>query len=217
NEVLDAMPVQKFHVHQSDIAEFYVTYDSNSFTWHEQTTKDMALREAVTTLNLANDYVSEINLTLSAWLQSIADILASGMVLLIDYGFPNKEFYHPQRDQGTLMCHYRHHSHTDPLILVGLQDITTHVDFTAVAEAASLAKLQVNGYTTQANFLLNCGLDDILSSIKPDDKRHYLSIAQQAKTLILPSEMGELFKAMGLTKNFDEPLLGFSKNELFRL
>ncbi|MBE9561661.1 MAG: SAM-dependent methyltransferase [Proteobacteria bacterium] len=217
NEVLDAMPIKKFRVQQDDIMEFYVANDSNSFIWQEQITKDIALQEAVTALDLPEDYVSEINLTLPAWLQSIADVLAEGMILLIDYGFPSKEFYHSQRDQGTLMCHYRHHSHTNPLILVGLQDITTHIDFTAVAEAASLAKLHVAGYTTQSNFLLSCGLADLLFSLNPDDKKNYLPHAQQVKTLILPSEMGELFKAMALTKNFDIPLLGFAQDERIRL
>ncbi|MDM8565734.1 SAM-dependent methyltransferase [Candidatus Halobeggiatoa sp. HSG11] len=217
NEVLDAMPVQKFHIKQDDITEFNITHDSDSFVWHEQTTTDTALQEAVTALDLPDDYISEINLALPAWLQSIADILAEGMILLIDYGFPSNEFYHPQRNQGTLMCHYRHHSHIDPLILVGLQDITAHVDFTTVAEAASLAELQVAGYTNQANFLLGCGLADILFSLNPDDKQNYLPHAQQAKTLILPSEMGELFKVMALTKNFDMPLLGFSQDERVRL
>ena len=217
NEVLDAMPIHKFRVQSDYIAEFYVTHDSNTFIWHEQKTINTELQEAVTKLNLEEDYVSEINLTLPAWLQSIADILASGMILLIDYGFPSSEFYHPQRDQGTLMCHYRHKSHTEPLILVGLQDITAHVDFTSVAEAATLAKLQVAGYTTQANFLLNCGLADILFALDPDNKQSYLPQAQQAKTLILPSEMGELFKAMVLTKNFDSTLLGFLHDERARL
>ncbi len=217
NEVLDAMPVQKFRVQEDSIAEFCVTHDSNSFVWHEQITKNEALEETVKSLNLPINYVSEINLALSAWLQSIADILAAGMVLLIDYGFPSTEFYHPQRNQGTLMCHYRHHSHIEPLILVGLQDITAHVDFTAVAEAAQDAKLHVVGYTTQAKFLLACGLADILFSLNPDDKQHYLPKAQQAKTLILPSEMGELFKVMALTQNLDIPLLGFSQDERIRL
>jgi SAM-dependent MidA family methyltransferase len=215
NEVLDAIPIQRFHVQPDNIMELCVAYNSDSFIWQKQT--NTTLHEAVIELDLPIDYVSEINLTLPAWLQSIADVLADGMILLIDYGFPSREFYHPQRNQGTLMCHYRHHSHIDPLILVGLQDITAHVNFTAVAETAVDAKLQVAGYTNQANFLLACGLADILFSLDPDDKKNYLPQAQQVKTLILPSEMGELFKVMALTRNLDIPLLGFSQDERIRL
>jgi len=217
NEVMDSIPVQRFTVQADDIAESYITYKDNSFHWQEQVTPNEILQQAVTDLELPVGYVSEINLALPAWIQSIADILETGMVLLIDYGFPSKEFYHPQRNQGTLMCHYRHHSHIDPLILVGLQDITAHINFTAVAEATVNTNLHVAGYTTQANFLLACGLADILFSLNPDDKQKYLKQAQQVKTLILPSEMGELFKVMGLTKNLDIPLLGFSKDERTRL
>ncbi|HHB92375.1 MAG TPA: SAM-dependent methyltransferase [Thioploca sp.] len=217
NEVMDAIPVQIFTVQADNISESHITYADNSFQWQEQVTSNEILQQAVTKLELPVGYVSEINLALLAWIQSIADILEAGMVLLIDYGFPNKEFYHPQRNKGTLMCHYRHHSHIDPLILVGLQDITAHVNFTAVADAAVSANLHVAGYTTQANFLLACGLADILFSLNPDDKQNYLKQAQQVKTLILPSEMGELFKVMALTRNLDIPLLGFSKDERTRL
>ena len=217
NEVIDAIPVKRFNVQEDNVAELYVTYDDDSFRWQEQVTKNETLKQIVTDLELPVGYISEVNLAMPAWIQSISNILEIGMVLLIDYGFPSKEFYHPQRDQGTLMCHYRHHSHVDPLILVGLQDITAHVDFTAVAEATVNANLHVAGYTTQANFLLACGLADILFSLNPDDKQNYLPQAKQAKTLILPSEMGELFKVMSLTKNLDISLLGFSKDERTRL
>jgi len=162
-------------------------------------------------------YVSEINLALPAFLQSVADSLAAGMVLLIDYGFPSHEYYHPQRDQGTLMCHYRHQAHSDPLILIGLQDITAHVNFTAVADAAFAAGLEVSGYANQANFLMACGLPEMLLALNPDDTKSYLLKTQQAKTLIMPSEMGELFKVMALTRHLEIPLLGFTQDETVKL
>jgi len=222
NEVLDAMPVRRFRLDEQGVSEFYVSLGDASetpFVWRLLPTRDDALRAAVENLRptLAAGYVSEMNLALPAWIQSVADILASGMVLLIDYGFPSREYYHPQRDQGTLMCHYRHHAHSEPLILVGLQDITAHVNFTAVAQAAHAAGLQVSGYTHQAQFLLATGLHELLSILDFNDNKNYLQQTQQAKTLILPSEMGELFKVMALTRNLDISLLGFARDERAKL
>jgi SAM-dependent MidA family methyltransferase len=256
NEVLDAMPVQRFCLDEQEVLEFYVglanpnrvaqknsapdlgslanledikrnktfldDYNNpteTAFVWQTLPTRDKSLRAAVEALRpaLPIGYVSEINLALPAWIQAVADILATGLVLLIDYGFPSGEYYHPQRDQGTLMCHYQHYAHSNPLILIGLQDITAHVNFTAVAEAALAAGLHVSGFTTQANFLLNSGLPELLSAFDPNDTKNYLQQTQQAKTLILPSEMGELFKVMALTRHLDIPLLGFARDERARL
>jgi SAM-dependent MidA family methyltransferase len=226
NEVLDAMPVQRFRLDNHDISEFYVGLASQKnnptempFIWQIKSTRHQALRTAVENLRpmLPIDYISEINLALPAWLQTIADRLTRGMVLLIDYGFPRREYYHPQRHQGTLMCHYRHHAHDDPLILVGLQDITAHVDFTAVAEAAVAAHLTVAGYTTQARFLLACGLPDLLNVLDPNDSKTYLQYTQQVKKLTFPNEMGELFKVMALTRNCDIKLLGFTQDDRAKL
>ena len=206
NEVLDAMPVHRFRLDEQDVSEFYVSIEESEFKWQILPTENEELREAVEKLrpNLPVGYISEINLTLPAWIQSLP--LATGLVLLIDYGFPSNEYYHDQRNEGTLMCHYRHQTHDNPLINVGLQDITAHVNFTAIADAAIAANLKVASYTNQANFLLAAGL---APNIDPDDTKAYLQQAQQIKTLVLPSEMGELFKVMALTANFDNPLLGF--------
>jgi SAM-dependent MidA family methyltransferase len=226
NEVLDALPVQRFRLDEPAVSEFYVGLADPSnnatespFVWQVLPTGDESLRGAVEALrsSLPVGYVSEMNLALPAFLQSVADSLAAGMVLLIDYGFPSHEYYHSQRDQGTLMCHYRHQAHSDPLILIGLQDITAHVNFTAVAEAGVAAGLHVSGYTNQANFLMGCGLSDMLLALNPDDTKTYLLKAQQAKTLIMPSEMGELFKVMALTRHLDIPLLGFAQDERVKL
>lgn len=221
NEVLDAMPVQRFRLEEQDVSECYVSLNEfneeslteSPYVWQYLPTRDASLRAAVEALrpNLPIGYVSEMNLTLPAWIQAIAESLAAGLVLLIDYGFPSHEYYHPQRDQGTLMCHYQHQAHDNPLILIGIQDITAHVDFTAVGESAESAHLQVSGYSNQANFLLACGLPEMLSSLNYNDTQYYLQQTQQAKTLILPSEMGELFKVMALTRHWEQPLLGFSE------
>ncbi|EDN68054.1 protein containing DUF185 [Beggiatoa sp. PS] len=241
NEVLDAMPVRRFRLDDNEISEFFVGSEDSKinfglqeelskdskinfglqspFSWQILPSRDESLRMLVEKLRptLPIGYVSEINLALPAWIQSVSDILAAGMVLLIDYGFPRREYYHPQRTQGTLMCHYRHHAHDDPLILVGLQDITAHVDFTAVAEAAVAADLEVAGYTTQANFLLASGLPEFFSTLDPDDTKTYLQYTQQVKKLTLPSEMGELFKVMALTRDYEKPLLGFIQDNRVKL
>jgi SAM-dependent MidA family methyltransferase len=192
---------------------------ATEFTWQLLPTRQPMLQAIVEKLSadLPNGYNSEVNLALPAWLHSVADILAKGMILLIDYGFPQREYYHPQRTSGTLMCHYQHHAHDNPLILVGLQDITAHVNFTAVAETALEAGLSVAGYTSQAQFLLACGLAEKLSQYDINDTPNYLQTTQQIKTLTLPSEMGELFKVMALTRQIDEPLLGFVRDERGRL
>ncbi|WP_455367107.1 SAM-dependent methyltransferase, partial [Kaarinaea lacus] len=135
------------------------------------------------------------------------------VMLIIDYGFPRAEYYHPQRAQGTLMCHYRHRSHDDPFVYPGLQDITAHVDFTAAAEAADAAGLRVAGYNSQAMFLLANGLETMLQSIDVNNPE-FLRLARQVKTLTMPGEMGELFKVMALSKGYDRPLQGFQLQDL---
>ena len=135
-------------------------------------------------------------------------------VLLIDYGYPRREYYHPQRSMGTLMCHYRHRAHDDPLILTGLQDITAQVDFSALAEAGRALGLRVAGFSTQANFLLSCGIDDMLRESDPNDPGSHLQLTQQAKRLLLPSEMGEQFKVLALCRGLDGPLLGFRQRDM---
>jgi SAM-dependent MidA family methyltransferase len=148
-----------------------------------------------------------LSLLIPFWIQSIAEFLQQGLVLLIDYGFPAHEYYHLDRDCGTLMCHYQHHSHDNPLILPGIQDITAHVNFTQIAYAAKNSDLTVAGFTSQANFLMNCGLLNLIAETNIDKQ---IEVNKQIKMLTLPSEMGELFKVIALTKNITRPLMGFS-------
>ena len=212
NEVLDAMSVERFQWDGERASLFHVRREADGFAWQLQAdTTDTTdpVTALLSGLDLAAGYESEINTSLQPWLQAVSESLEQGLVLLIDYGYPQHEFFHPQRSSGTLMCHYRHHAHADPLIWPGLQDITAHVDFTAVAEAAVAADLEVAGYTTQAWFLLDCGLEELQQQSGPIESTDYLKAAQQTKTLLLPGEMGERFKCIGLTRGVDMPLPGF--------
>jgi len=219
NEVLDAMPVHRFRLDAQDVSEFYVSYEDNAFQWQCVPTESERLITQVERLRpqLDTGYISEINLSIKPWITSLASSIEQGLVLLIDYGFPEHEYYHLQRNEGTLMCHYQHRSHDNPLILAGLQDITAHVDFSDVAHTAEDVGLHVAGYTNQANFLFSCGITDLLNQYDPSDTASYLKVAQQSKVLLLPSEMGELFKVIGLTKKIDMNLCGFEKDERHKL
>ena len=163
-------------------------------------------------------YSSEINFNSQPWLQSLSDVLDQGVVYLIDYGYPQREYYLPERTMGTLMCYYRHRAHDDALWNPGLQDITSFVDFTAVAEAAASTGFDVQGYTSQANFLLDAGLPALIEAQMSDDIQQQIQMTQQVKTLTLPSEMGERFKVLGLRKNMSVDVPGFGlRNHLENL
>jgi SAM-dependent MidA family methyltransferase len=208
NELLDALPVERFRVHADDVARLAVGRERDRFVWRE-IEADAGMRARLAPLALPPGYESEIGFAAEGWVRSLADSLEHGVLLLIDYGFPRGEFYHPQRTQGTLMCHYRHRAHTDPLILVGLQDITAHVDFSAIAQAGAEAGLAPLGYASQSMFLLGCGLEEVMTDAQPADARARLTLAAEVKKLTLPHEMGELFKAIALGRGIDAPLRGF--------
>ena len=211
NELLDALPVNCFSVEEDGIKERFVSWGGDRFQWSSAEPESVLLKEQFK--NVAKDlpvgYQSEINSASSAWITSIADMFEAGVVLLIDYGFPRHEYYHPERSTGTLMCHYRHRAHDNPFVYPGLQDITAHVDFTAIAESAQVSGLDVSGYTSQAYFLLSNGLTELAES-NVSNERDQLLIAQQVRTLTMPNEMGELFKVMALTKNYEAAMTGFS-------
>jgi SAM-dependent MidA family methyltransferase len=211
NELLDAMPAERFRVTATGVVRAGVGYDSAGFVWRD-IPAPAYLVERVQALGLPAGYCSEINFAAEAWVRSLGERLGQGALLLVDYGFPRREFYHPQRSDGTLMCHYRQRAHADPLILVGLQDITAHIDFTAIADAGAAAGLDVLGYTSQAAFLAACGLEEIVAQSDPQDARAHLAVTAQIKRLTLPSEMGELFKVIALGRGIsgiDGPLRGF--------
>lgn len=225
NEVLDAMPVHLVVWRNNQLLERGVTYKNEAFIWKDRPLHNGALFEAAarlsTQLNMSNDqnysYISEINLAIPSFISSIANILQHGLILLIDYGFGSKEYYHPQRNRGTLMCHYRHHSHDDPFYLPGLQDITSHVDFSAAMGAAKNTGLELMGYTTQAHFLINCGITEILAQTPADHTEKFLPLSNQLQKLVSPAEMGELFKVIAFSKNIGQPLVGFTSGDKSRL
>jgi SAM-dependent MidA family methyltransferase len=215
NEVLDAIPVHIVRTRAGEIDELGVAIGvhGSPFAKHYRPAAGDVLHSA-NALGLAeDDYETEVNLAAPALVKSLARVLHRGALLFIDYGFPAREYYHPQRSRGTLMCHYRHHAHDDPFALVGLQDITAHVDFTAIASAGASAGLRILGYTSQAQFLVNLGITDLLSETPADAARAYAPLAAQAQKLLSPAEMGELFKVLALGRGISEPLAGFARGD----
>jgi SAM-dependent MidA family methyltransferase len=213
NEVLDAVPTQIVLWREDGIYSRGVSVENGRFTWTERKLEAGLLLERAQQLPVAPPYISEINLASSALVRTLGERLRQGVILLIDYGFVQREFYHPQRNRGTLMCHYRHRSHDDPFFLPGLQDITSHVDFTAAARAGVDCGLRVLGYTTQAHFLINLGITDLLAQTGPEDTAMYLPLAAQANTLLSPAEMGELFKVLALGRDVNISLLGYNAGD----
>jgi SAM-dependent MidA family methyltransferase len=212
NEVLDALPVHLVHWREGALFERGVSLQGEAFAWEERPLGGGELMAASTQLPIEGEYLTEISLAAPALVRSLGAMLERGCLLFLDYGFPRGEFYHAQRTRGTLMCHYRHHAFDDPFFLPGLTDITAHVDFTAVADAALDAGLEVMGYATQAHFLLNCGLLEGLSGLEPGSL-DYIRQAAAIQKLVSPAEMGELFKVMALGKGVARPLLGFIQGD----
>jgi SAM-dependent MidA family methyltransferase len=215
NEVMDALPVKRFQVND-EILEQAVVARGDDLDWVTMAPSP-ALKGAVEAIRgqLAGDwptgYVSEWCPGLPAWIASLSDILGRGLVLLVDYGYPRHEYYHAQRAMGTLICHYRHRAHDDPFWLPGLQDITAFVDFSAAADAAAAAGLDVLGYNTQAHFLMGAGLPRLMEDASAEqDASAMLAMSQQAKALVMPHGMGERFKVLALGRGYDTPLAGFA-------
>ena len=220
NEVLDAMPVDVFTQHNHDVYEHHVIWQEGKLIEQLKLVNSI-LQEQVLRLGIPEEttpYTSEINTYIEPWLKALNDCLESGLVLLIDYGYPRSEYYLDERNKGTLICHYRHLVHEAPFHYPGLQDITASVDFTAVAEAADSCDLQVSGFTSQACFLANSGLEDHFKLLLEDSPKDQYALAQQIRTLTLPAEMGERFKCIGLTKNYPHEISGFKEfDQRYRL
>jgi len=212
NEVLDAMPVQVVRSRAGTLQEAGVGAKDRRFDWDWRPAAGELL-QAAQALALPEGYLTEIPLAARGFMRSLAEMLEKGVALFVDYGFPAREFYHPQRSEGTLMCHYRHHAHADPFFLPGLQDITSHVDFSAIAHAAAESKLDVLGYASQAQFLVNCGITDVMARTPAEDAAKFLPLANQANRLMSPAEMGELFKVIALGRGFGDPLIGFREGD----
>ncbi|MGA7595985.1 MAG: SAM-dependent methyltransferase [Gallionella sp.] len=191
--------------------------NEHGFVWRERAVRDPVLLHAAQQIAVPDDYVSEIGLAARGLINSLAQRLEQGAMLIVDYGFGAREYYHPQRRSGTLMCHYRHLVHDDPFFLPGLQDITAHVNFTDIAECGIDAGLELLGYTTQAFFLINCGITDLVRETLPENLRDYLPLSAQLQKLTSPAEMGELFKVIALGKGMANPLSGFASGNRMRM
>ncbi|HOA94864.1 MAG TPA: SAM-dependent methyltransferase [Quisquiliibacterium sp.] len=233
NELLDAMPARVFGLAGSDVVECGVAVasagssdagdpdagdseDAPRLCWAERPAEAGFAQRVRARLAQAWDgpaqaraYIGELGEQAEAWIRQLADRLVCGAVLLLDYGFPRHEFYHPQRHRGTLMCHYRHRAHTDPFLWPGLQDLTVHVDFTAIAESARGGGLDLLGYTTQARLLLDLGLLDEVQRSGAPGSAAYVRATRAVHTLISDAEMGELFKAIAFGRGVPDDALGF--------
>lgn len=222
NEVLDALPVRCFRTTPAGILERRVTLDSSQdLAWCEREAEAEFL-EHMDRLGeglldtLPPGYCSECHPHVEPWIARLAEALREGVALLIDYGYPRTEYYHWQRDEGTLICHYRHHAHSDPFFLPGAQDLSASIDFTTVAEAAEATGMQVLGYATQAHFILTNALEAGLPT--PEDAQERLQLAQEIKRLTLPSEMGDRFQIMALGQGYTQPLRRLALRDMrFRL
>ncbi len=219
NEVLDAMPVEYFRITDNGTESLMIGFKNDDMVSRyipaEQNTVEMVVsirrRSDVT---FSENYISEYNPAISGWLSALENRIKNLVILLIDYGYNEKEYYHPDRTNGTLMCYYQHRAHENFFWWPGLQDITAFVNFTDVAYCAVDLGMEVSGYTTQAAFLLANGLSELHATQVTDDVQQQIKLSQQIKTLTLPSEMGDRFKVMALTKNYEEPLSGFSMLDL---
>ncbi len=217
NEVLDAMPARRYRVEGSAVQEIGVTMDSDGFAWRPLAGATVPAELSATIASYADGYCCEANPNFAPWLADLRGWLRRGVVLLCDYGYPRHEYLHPERSSGTLKCHYRHQVHDDPFVFPGLQDLTTAVNFSDLAEAAVDAGLAVAGFTTQAHFLLDCGLERIMVAAMSGATDADYRLAQEAKRLLLPGEMGETCKFMALAVDYEAALPGFARDQRQRL
>jgi len=209
NEVVDAMPVHVVHWTAQGILERGV---NRGFAWEDRPAGG-ALLDAARGIDVPAPYVSEISLQGAAWLRYLVEHLEQGAIFVIDYGFPRREYYHPQRAAGTLMCHHQHRAHADPFAHPGEEDISAHVDFSALAQAARAAGADVLGYATLAQFLVNCGITEVLAEANAENALVYAPIAAQAQKLLSPAEMGELFKVLAVGRGLEQRLIGFTHGD----
>lgn len=227
NELLDAMPVVRFKKERQGISiEHVIEVDGEFQLSYSQDESDAAYQRANSRVEkiesectkLEAGFVSEINFNAEDWLASIADKLKSGIILLIDYGYPQHEYYHPQRNEGTLNCFYRHRHHSNTFLYPGLQDLTAHIDFTAIADCGIKNGLNLLGYTTQSHFLFGAGIAQLAeartSSFDDDNIVAQYELANKVKKLTMPYEMGEIVKVIGFSKNSGIALEAFNFKDM---
>jgi len=215
NEVLDAMPVRLFARIDGAWHERGVVVKEDALQFEDRLVQSTGDADFLADLEIEGDgdYVTETHEAALAFTHTVCTMLTRGAVILIDYGFPRHEYYHAQRAQGTLMCHYRHRAHGDPFLYPGLQDITSHVEFTGIAEAGVDTGADLLGYTSQARFLMNAGITDALSEIDPSDIPNFLPAANAVQKLLSEAEMGELFKVIAFSRGIEDTLEAFGRGD----
>jgi len=219
NEVLDALPVQRFITAHAEVQAVGVSCTEQGLIWQARPAGPDLL-SAVQTIQhglsdpLPDGYCSEVNLQLPAWMRALSASMHGGVMLFIDYGWPQRQYYSAERMRGTLSCFFRQRMHDNPLLNVGLQDLTAWVDFTALAEAGLNAGLELKGFATQAHFLFGAGLQELLADLSERSDAERWQLSQQVQKLTLPGEMGESFKAMAFAKQCDIELSGFGFRDL---
>lgn len=219
NEVIDALAVERFRIDPAGTLQLAVRFSDGRPGWSQRPAPP-ALEQAVHSVQqdlpepLPAGYTSELCLSLKPWIRDITRQLQRGLALFIDYGYPRREYYRTERSAGTLVCQYRHRAHFDPFVYPGLQDISAFVDFTALAEAADAAGLEVAGYTSQSLFLIGNGLETLARELPDLPPRQRQALAHEMRELTLPGAMGEKFQCMGLSRGLDLPLRGFTLRDL---
>ncbi|GAA0717765.1 class I SAM-dependent methyltransferase [Dokdonella soli] len=221
NEVVDALPTTRFAVHEGEVFEEHITLDATRFVRVDRPADTLvanAVRHVERSLEapFADGYRSEVLPQLPYWIQAVTASLEAGVALFVDYGYPRREFYLPERSDGTLVCHYRHRAHADPLHWPGLADITAFVDFTALAEAGVGAGLDFVGYAPQGQFLLASGLPELIEATQDLPEVERLRVVAEAKRLTLPGDMGERFQAIAFARGVTEALPGLRAFDLSR-
>jgi len=209
NEVLDALTVERFCMADGKVLQLRVAVKDEGFEWQPaDCPENLALRVCQLTESLdqplPGGYRSEINMSMTAWVQAVSQSMQKGLALFIDYGYTRQQYYQPQRFDGTLICYYQHRAHDDPFSWPGLTDLSASVDFTALAEAADACDLDVSGYTGQAMFLLGCGLEQIAEPFADLPTVEQLKKNNEIRKLTLPGEMGERFQVMAISRGIDE-------------
>ncbi|MGA8277289.1 MAG: SAM-dependent methyltransferase [Rhodanobacteraceae bacterium] len=221
NEVVDALPATRFAVRNGDVFEEHVILEGDAFGRTERPADALtigAVREVERGLDapFADGYRSEILPQLPFWIAAVMGSLSAGLALFVDYGYPRREYYLPERIDGTLVCHYRHRAHADPLILPGLQDIAAFVDFTALAEAGIATGFELVGYASQGRFLLASGLTELIGETQDLPQRERMPIVAEVKRLTLPGDMGERFQVIAFARGIDDALPGLRSVDLSR-
>ena len=212
NELLDALPIDLIKKSSGIPYQKGVGLENDLFIWKDKAIKDLSTYDHINLESLPDNYLAEDAIHIKSWINNISESISKGVVIIIDYGFNHSEYFHEQRSQGTLMCHFKHHAHDNPLIQVGIQDITSHVNFSYVAREASSKGLHINGFISQANFLINCGILELLEKVNIEDSLLYMKSVSEIQKLLSPSEMGDLFKVMTIEKNLDINLVGLKNN-----